>query len=189
MENSTSAYLCSKCGMKASIVDGRIKRTCTCSADRTVLTNISANLQYAGSRAEYYQLFETGKVFYEAALYLKRAGRPSIVYLHLICQAFENISKYIICEGKGHIYCYPNPKEKPSGKFGHCLYDLLTEVKTCSGNPVTFALEEEVKKLSDPYKKRVFAYGDFKTSFNGDSEYKVSHLFEYLKKVLSLVDS
>lgn len=217
MGNSNSAYSCGECGKKVEMVDGEVKRTCMCSANTTVVANMAVSLKYSGSKAEYYQLLETGKEFYRAALFLKNQNLSSIVYLHVLGQAFENVSKYLICRRKGYNHCYPKEQSKfslyqickylrfpinccnrlffrknirPGGRYGHKLSKILKGLKECGSykNFLTDDLESDINKLSDPYNKRVFAYGDFLTFFRRSSEYKTCSIFEFLKKALNYID-
>ncbi len=180
-------YSCSKCRAKVSVLDGEVERSCFCPTDTTILAGMSTILKPNIDVSKYYQFLETGKEFYIAALLLKQNSRPSIVYLNLICQAFENISKYIICRNNGYNYCYPDLKK--AGKFGHHLDLILRELKNdvvCRGF-ITVKLEGDINRVSSAYNERDLVYGNLETLFTGTSAYETESIFKFLESIISLL--
>lgn len=91
-----------------------------------------------------------------AAGLVKAYEGHKFVYLHLLCQGFENIGKALILINNYRKY---GPMLKPV--YGHDLVKLLDELRIVYGS--AFLSDEasaEVEMLSEFYKQHQFRYGD-----------------------------
>lgn len=101
-------------------------------------------------------MYEKGRSFLLAAGLLKAYEGHRFVYLHLLCQAFENIGKAILLRSDHGRY---GPTLRQD--FGHDLNRLFAEVRAAYDN--NFLSDEaasDVAKLSHFYKQHQLRYGD-----------------------------
>jgi hypothetical protein len=106
-------------------------------------------------------MYEKGRSFVMAAGLVKAYEGHKFVYLHLLCQGFENIGKALLLATDYEKY---GPMLKDV--YRHDLLKLLRELQTVYGE--NFLSEDaltEVRSLSYFYEKHQLRYGD-KLDFN-----------------------
>lgn len=96
---------------------------------------------------------------------VKAYGGHDFVYLHLLCQGFENIGKAIILAQDYEAY---GPQLK---SIGHDIESLLAEVEKSTGKIIlSNSARQELLKLNRFYKNHQLRYGDaFDYSINIES--------------------
>lgn len=103
-----------------------------------------------------------------------------LVYLHLLCQGFENIGKALLL-----LHDYEKYGPMLRSVYGHDLSRLLDELRDLYGNNVLSSEASiELKSVSIFYRKHQLRYGD-ESDFNLDlSSLQTTELHSSLLKLL-----
>ena len=102
-------------------------------------------------------MYEKGRSFVMAAGLVKAYEGHKFVYLHLLCQGFENIGKALLL---AHNYEKYGPLLRPPN-LGHKLDCVLVEVNAALGH--SFLSQDaaaELLRLNKFYKQQQLRYGD-----------------------------
>lgn len=101
-------------------------------------------------------MYEKGRSFILAGGLLRAYQGHYFVYLHLLCQGFENIGKAMLLAKDFECYA---PLLKP--KFGHNLETILDEINILYGSNF-FSTEAclEIREINRFYMRHQFRYGD-----------------------------
>ncbi|CAK1711523.1 HEPN domain-containing protein [Vibrio crassostreae] len=117
-------------------------------------------------------MYVKGRSFIMAGGLVNAYGGDRFVYLHLLCQGIECITKAVLLNKS-----YKTYEPKLRNKFGHNLEKLYSEVE---GNNKSLTLSKdaafELKQLNSYYKNHMLRYGseaDFKEEA---ARLKVEHL-------------
>lgn len=100
-------------------------------------------------------MYEKGRSFIMAGGFIKAYEGHKFVYLHLLCQGFENIGKAMLLANDYDKY---GPLLK---QYGHNLESILDEVKLIYG--IDFLSKEasnELKIINKFYQQHQLRYGD-----------------------------
>jgi hypothetical protein len=121
-------------------------------------------------------MYEKGRSFILAGGLVKAYEGHQFVYLHLLCQGFENIGKAILLAADYEKY---GSLLKP--EFGHNLEKLLEELKVLYGRDfLTERACTEIQGINKFYKQHQLRYGD-NIDFSGIcSNLQVNHLHSEL---------
>lgn len=111
-------------------------------------------------------MYEKGRSFVMAGGLVKAYEGHRFVYLHLLCQGFENIGKALLLAQDYEKY---GPMLIPV--YGHNLESLLAEVNVVYGSDfLSENASAEVQALNKFYKQHQLRYGDpidFSSDFSG----------------------
>ena len=101
-------------------------------------------------------MYEKGRSFLMAGGLVKAYSGHNFVYLHLLCQGFENIGKSLLLAKD-----YEKYGAELISKFHHDLEKLLYELQVIYGSDM-FSKKaiEEIIHLNKFYKKQQLRYGD-----------------------------
>ena len=127
-------------------------------------------------------MYEKGRSFVMAAGLVKAYEGHKFVYLHLLCQGFENIGKSMLLAKD---YEHYGPKLKQD--YGHDLDKLLRELQALHG--FDFLSPEsagEVVALSKFYKQHQLRYGDVIDFTGNTSELNADHIHKELIQLLAI---
>jgi len=125
-------------------------------------------------------MYEKGRSFVMAAGLVKAYEGHKFVYLHLLCQGFENIGKSLLLARN---YEHYGPKLKSD--FRHDLDALIRELLAIYGRD--FLSPEstgEVAALSKFYKQHQLRYGDVNDFIVPTAELNAAHLHKELIQML-----
>ena len=101
-------------------------------------------------------MYEKGRSFVMAGGLVKAYEGHKFVYLHLLCQGFENIGKSILLATNYEKY---GPRLKSD--FGHDLGTLLDELRlVCGAGLLDENACKQLKGLNEFYKSHRLRYGD-----------------------------
>jgi hypothetical protein len=101
-------------------------------------------------------MYEKGRSFIMAGSLVKAYEGHRFVYLHLLCQGFENIGKALLL---ARDYEKFGPLLK--SKYGHNLESLLADVNQVFGrNFLSSMASAEILALNQFYKQHQLRYGD-----------------------------
>lgn len=129
-------------------------------------------------------MYEKGRSFIMAGGLVKAYEGHKFVYLHLLCQGFENIGKSMLLAKDYNKY---GPKLKSF--YHHHLDILLTELQAVYG-PGLFSQEAsaEVVALNRFYKRHQLRYGDSNDFTVDGSALNADHLHSELVELLSVLN-
>ncbi|OGA11550.1 MAG: hypothetical protein A2W68_14865 [Betaproteobacteria bacterium RIFCSPLOWO2_02_64_14] len=101
-------------------------------------------------------MYEKGRSFIMASGLVKAYGGHRFVYLHLLCQGFENIGKAILLARD-----YDKYGPELRGRFRHNLEALLSELNVIHGGDfLSKNASTELRELNKFYKQHQLRYGD-----------------------------
>lgn len=101
-------------------------------------------------------MYEKGRSFLMASGLVKAYGGDHFVYLHLLCQAFENIGKALLLARDYDSY---GPQLK--SVFGHDVERILAEIESVFGSSIlSKAAKGELAALNGFYRAHSLRYGD-----------------------------
>ena len=125
-------------------------------------------------------MYEKGRSFVMAAGLLKAYEGHYFVYLHLLCQGFENIGKSILLLKDYEKY---NPQLK--NPYHHNLDKILSELqKAHNPNILSLNAQTELLSLNDFYKKQQLRYGDRNDFYIECSQLKANNLHGELVQLI-----
>lgn len=100
-------------------------------------------------------MYEKGRGFILAGGLLKAYEGHRLVYLHLLCQGFENIGKAVLLATD-----YEKYGPLLQSKYGHNMETLLSElIVVCGSEFLSKKASLEVKALNEFYKTHQLRYG------------------------------
>jgi hypothetical protein len=101
-------------------------------------------------------MYEKGRSFILASGLLKAYEGHRFVYIHLLCQGFENIGKAILLA-----HDYEKYAPMLAAEYGHNLVKVLRVIHEIRGSSFLSAnASSELATLSNLYKSHQFRYGD-----------------------------
>lgn len=128
------------------------------------------------------ELFNKGRAFLASAGLLNAYDLDRAVYLHLLCQAFENIGKALLLKKDYDFYFNRIPKKN---FLGHNLIYLFDELQKVTNIKFTDTFEEEVRYLNTFYLDNDLRYYSTKTTLTLD-ELKLERLAIH-KELVNLI--
>jgi len=127
-------------------------------------------------------MYVKGRSFVLACGLVKAHEGHGFVYLHLLCQGFENIAKAMLLAEDYDKY---DPQLK--SVYHHNLDKLLCELKSIYGHDVlSREATEEVILLNDFYKKQKLRYGNSNDFASDASGFCANHLHRELVELLGV---
>lgn len=118
-----------------------------------------------------------------AAGLVKAYEGHKFVYLHLLCQGFENIGKAMLLAKDYDKY---GPQIKPV--YHHHLDKLLREVETIYGEVLSPKAKKELLSLNNFYKQQQLRYGDTNDFTIDSSSINANYLHKELVNLLGILN-
>lgn len=121
-------------------------------------------------------MYDKGRSFILAGGLVKAYEGHKFVYLHLLCQGFENIGKAMLL-----VKDYDKYGPLLKSKFGHNLESLLDEIKILYGSDfLTDKACTEIQEINKFYKQHQLRYGNEIDFTNTDLSLQANHLHSEL---------